>query len=197
MREAAIEDAGHWWEQEIRSYLTEEDEPWVPSRWTGMGALLLLMVGMAAGVIIGALAIDPAHPYGALRVPVRMPEPWLLLALAAGASGLAGISAWLVLRQDDDLGVLILGAVPPFRLMPLLGGLWFATLFGLEAPLIAAGSALLLMITVIVAMMRVGRLSRSACWLLLPLLGASAAALALSAGVYGLNLDAPIATLPF
>jgi tryptophan-rich sensory protein len=198
MRHAAITHPTHWWEEEIRHHYQEFDEEVpVESKWAGGGALLLLALASAGTILFGALTIDPANAYGDLALPPGMPAAWTLVVAAMGAFWMAGMSAWLVLREDDDLGILIASAVPAFRLMPLLGALWFATLFGLRSPLLAGVVGLFLLMATMVAMMRVGRLSRTATWLLLPVLGVAAAAITLSAGLLALNIDQPVLVLPF
>ncbi len=187
----------HWWDDEIRHHLYDiDDELPTENQWSSGGALLLLSLASAGAILFGALAIDPARAYGNLALPPGMPAAWTLVVAAMGAFWMSGMSAWLVLREDDDLGILIASAVPAFRLMPMLGALWFAVLFGLQSPLLALVVGIFLLMATMVAMMRVGRLSRTACWLLLPVLGVAAAAITLSAGLLVLNTGLPVVQLP-
>lgn len=150
---------------------------------------LLFMIVLAEGAgVLGAAFTSPAIPgwYAGLAKPALTPPGavfgpvWTILYL------LMGIAAFLVWRKGARTSF-VRTALACYGIQLVLNVAWSAVFFGMHDPFGAFLTIILLWLAILATMIAFARVSRAACWLLVPYLAWVSFAAYLNWGIFMLN----------
>lgn len=153
--------------------------------WLVLALLLAIVFAVAA---IGASVTTPKIPgwYENLNKPSFQPPPWVFGPVWTVLYFSMAVAAWRV-WLSPDIGVGRRRGLVWFAIQLALNALWSPAFFGLEAPRLALGVIVLLLIAIIYTVMRFFAADRIAGWLMVPYLAWVGFATALNASIVWLN----------
>jgi translocator protein len=156
----------------------QDTSKWALVGWVGLCLVAGLLGSLATSSKIGTW-------YAALMKPWGNPPPWVFGPVWTALYVLMGIAAWLVWKNQDEIGRR--QALTLFAFQLVLNALWSVVFFGMENPGAALINIAVLWALILATTFAFRRVSHLAAWLLAPYLAWVTFASYLNCGIWLLN----------